>query len=59
LAEAETPDAITVAGYADSTVHPRPDAETLPDRGHIYSASRKDTVPGHQYRWRPARSSSV
>lgn len=35
LATAEPADAITVAGYAvyavDATVHPRADAETLPD----------------------------
>lgn len=55
LAEAEPPDAITVAGYAvyatDSTVHPRPAAETLPDRGQVYSTSQGKTVPGHQYSW--------
>ncbi len=55
LAEAEPPEAITVAGCAvyavDSTVHLRPDAETLPDRGQVYSASRQATVPGHQYSW--------
>jgi hypothetical protein len=55
LATAEPADAITVAGYAvyamDSTIHPRPDAETLPDRGKVYSASKQGTVPGHQYSW--------
>ena len=55
LAEAEPPDAITVADYAvyalDSTVHPRPDADTLPDRGQVYSASKGGTLPGHQYSW--------
>lgn len=55
LATAEPADAITVAGYAvyavDTTVHPRPDAETLPDRGKVYSATRKGVVPGHQYSW--------
>ena len=55
LATAEPADAITVAGYAvyaiDSTIHPRPDAETLPDRGKVYSASKEGTVPGHQYSW--------
>ncbi len=55
LAEAEPDDAILVAGYAvyatDSTVHPRPDADTLPDRGQAYSTSRKTTVAGHQYSW--------
>lgn len=55
LAEAEPPDAITVADYAvyavDSTVHARPDAATLPDRGQVYSTSQGKTVPGHQYNW--------
>jgi len=55
LAEAEPPDAVTVAGCAvyaaDSTVHPRPDAETLSDRGQVYSASQGGTLPGHQYSW--------
>jgi len=55
LATAEPADAITVAGYAvyamDGTIHPRPDAETLPDRGKVYSASKQGTVPGHQYSW--------
>jgi len=55
LATAEPADAITVAGYAvyamDSTINPRPDAETLPDRGKVYSASKQGTVPGHQYSW--------
>lgn len=55
LATAEPTDAVTVAGYAvyavDSTPHPRPDAETLPDRGNIYSTGKKGTVPGHQYSW--------
>lgn len=55
LATAEPPDAITVEGYAvypvDSTPHPRPDAETLPDRGNVYSTSKEGTVPGHQYSW--------
>lgn len=55
LAEVEPPDAIQVAGYAvyavDSTVHLRPEAQTLPDRGHVYSTSRGEAVPGHQYSW--------
>ncbi len=55
LAEAEPSDAITVAGCAvyavDSTVQARPDADTLPDRGQVYSTSRGATVPGHQYSW--------
>jgi hypothetical protein len=55
LATAEPAEAITVAGYAvyalDSTINPRPDAETLPDRGKVYSASKEGPVPGHQYSW--------
>lgn len=55
LARAEPTDAVTVTGYTvyavDSTPHPRPDAETLPDRGNIYSTGKKGTVPGHQYSW--------
>lgn len=55
LATAEPADAIEVAGYAvyalDSTIHPRLDAETLPDRGKVYSSSKVGNVPGHQYSW--------
>jgi hypothetical protein len=55
LATAEPADAIEVAGYAvygmDSTIHPRVDAETLEDRGKVYSSSKEGTVPGHQYSW--------
>ena len=55
LAEAEPPEAITVAGCAvyavDSTVQPRPDAETLPDRGQVYSTTQGKSLPGHQYSW--------
>jgi hypothetical protein len=55
LATAEPADAIQVAGYAvyavDSTPQPRPDAETLPDRGNVYSTCKKGTVRGHQYSW--------
>jgi len=55
LTTAEPEDAIRVEGYAiyaaDSTIAPRPQAETLPDRGHVYSASQGDSVPGHQYSW--------
>ena len=55
LAMAEPADAIEVSGYAvyamDSTIHPRPDAETLPDRGKVYLASKEGAVPGHQYSW--------
>jgi hypothetical protein len=55
LAAAEPSEALQVAGYAvypvDSTIQPRPDAETLLDRGKVYSASKEGTVPGHQYSW--------
>lgn len=55
LATAEPRDALEVADCAiyalDSTIQPRPDAETLPDRGKVYSASKEGTVPGHQYSW--------
>lgn len=55
LASAEPVEALEVAGYAvyalDSTVHPREDAETLADRGKVYSASKGGAVPGHQYSW--------
>ncbi len=32
----------------DTTVHPRADAETLPDRGKVYSTTKKGVVPGHR-----------
>lgn len=55
LATAEPADAIEVAGYAvypiDSTIHPRVDADTLEDRGTVYSSSKEGAVPGHQYSW--------
>ncbi len=55
LTTAEPEDAIQVEGHAvyavDSTIAARPDAQTLPDRGKVYSASQGDTVPGHQYSW--------
>ncbi len=35
----------------DTTVDLRPDAETLPDRGKVYSTSQKKAMPGHQYSW--------
>ncbi len=55
LAAAEPDEAITVGGYAvyaiDTTIGPRPDAETLPDRGQVYSTERGKTVAGHQFSW--------
>jgi len=55
LAEAEPSEALTIAQCAvygvDSTVAPRPDAETLEDRSQVYSTSQKQAVAGHQYSW--------
>ena len=55
LAEAEPPEALTIAGCAvygvDTTVDLRPDAETLEDRSKVYSTCQKKAVPGHQYSW--------
>jgi hypothetical protein len=55
LAAAEPEEAITVGGYAvyaiDTTIDPRPDAETLPDRGQVYSTARGKAVAGHQFSW--------
>ena len=55
LAEAEPAEALTIAECAvygmDSTIDARPQAETLPDRGQVYSTSQEKAVPGHQYSW--------
>jgi hypothetical protein len=55
LAEVEPAEALTLAGCAvygvDTTIDPRPDAETLPDRSKVYSTSQKKAVAGHQYSW--------
>jgi hypothetical protein len=55
LAEAEPAEALTLAGCAvygvDTTIDPRPGAETLEDRSQVYSTSQKKAVPGHQYSW--------
>jgi hypothetical protein len=55
LAEAEPTEGLTIAGCAvygvDTTIDPRPDAETLADRSKIYSTSQEKAVPGHQYSW--------
>ena len=55
LAENEPADAVTVGGYAvyatDTTIAPRPDAETLPDRGMQHSRALGKSVPGYQYSW--------
>lgn len=50
-----TTGALEVAAYAvyalNSTVYPREEAETLANRGQIYSASQDGAVPGHQSSW--------
>jgi hypothetical protein len=55
LTSAEPAEAVQIAGFAvyatDSTIVPRPDAKTLPDRGYVYAADRDNTVVGHQYNW--------
>jgi hypothetical protein len=55
LAEAEPAEALIIAGCAlygvDTTIDPRPDAETLPDRSQVYSTSQKKAIPGHQSSW--------
>lgn len=55
LAEAEPPDALTIAGCAvyglDSTIAARPEADTLEDRGQVYSTCAEAAVVGHQYSW--------
>jgi hypothetical protein len=55
LADAEPADALTIAGCAvyglDTTIHPRPQAETLADRSQVYSTSQQKAVPGHQSSW--------
>jgi hypothetical protein len=54
-AEAEPSEALTIGGCAvygvDTTIDPRPQAETLADRSRVYSASQEKAVPGHQYSW--------
>jgi hypothetical protein len=55
LVAAEPEDALTVAGYGvyalDTTIAPRPDAATVPDRSKVYSAERGKAIPGHQFSW--------
>jgi hypothetical protein len=55
LAEAEPLDALTIAGCAvyglDSTIAARPEADTLEDRGKVYSTCTETAVVGHQYSW--------
>jgi len=55
LADVEPPDALTLGGCAvyamDSTIAGRPEADTLADRGHVYSTCAEKAVVGHQYSW--------
>ena len=55
LVEAEPEEALTVADYAvyalDTTIVPRPDADTVPDRSKVYSAEHDKAIPGHQFSW--------
>jgi hypothetical protein len=55
LVAAEPADALTVAGYAvyalDTTIAPRPDAATVPDRSKVYSAAHEKAIAGHQFSW--------
>jgi hypothetical protein len=55
LVAAEPPDALTVAGYAvyavDTTIAPRPDGATVPDRSKVYSAAHDKAMAGHQFSW--------
>ncbi len=55
LVAAEPADALTVAGYAvyalDTTIAPRPDAKTVPDRSKVYSAAHGKAIAGHQFAW--------
>lgn len=55
LVAAEPPDTLTVGGYAvyalDTTIAPRPDAATVPDRSRVYSAAHDKAIPGHQFSW--------
>ena len=55
LAEAEPLDALTLGGCAvyglDSTIAARPGADTLADRGRVYSTCAEKAVVGHQYSW--------
>ncbi len=55
LVTAEPAEALTVAGYAvyvvDTTIAPRPDAKTVPDRSKVYSAAHDKAIAGHQFSW--------
>lgn len=55
VVEAEPAEAVTVGGYAvyvaDTTIAPRPDAKTVPDRSRVYSAERGKAIPARQFSW--------
>jgi len=55
LAEVQPAEALTLGGCdlygLDSTIDASPDAETLADRGHVYSTRAAQPVVGHQYSW--------
>ena len=55
VAAAEPDDADTLGGCAvyalDSTIAARPQADTLADRGRVYSTCAETAVVGHQYSW--------
>jgi hypothetical protein len=55
LVEAEPEEALTIADYAvyalDTTIAPRPDADTVPDRSKVYSSEHDKAIPGHQFSW--------
>ncbi len=55
LVAAEPAEALTVAGYAvyvvDTTIAPRPDAATVPDRSKVYSAAHAKAIAAHQFAW--------
>ena len=55
LVKAEPGEALRVARYGvyalDTTIAPRPDAKTVPDRSKVYSAACDKAIPGHQFSW--------
>jgi hypothetical protein len=55
LAEVQLPAALTLGGCdlygMDSTIAAHADAETLADRGQVYSTCADQSVAGHQYSW--------
>ena len=55
LADHEPEDSEHIGGYAvypiDTTIIPRPEADTLPDRGYHHSTTQDKWVPGHLFSW--------